>query len=66
MATRIAAGAICDEPHLSVKTVEPIVGTIFQKLELNADPASNRRVLAVLAYLRARPDDPSATLITPW
>ncbi len=52
--------AICDELHLSIKTVEPIVGTIFDKLELHADPGSNRRVLAVLAYLRARSDSPAA------
>lgn len=49
--------AICDELHLSVKTVEPIIGAIFDKLELHADPGTNRRVLAVLAYLRARSDD---------
>ena len=44
--------AICDELHLSSKTVEPIVSTIFTKLGLHADAASNRRVLAVLAYVR--------------
>jgi DNA-binding CsgD family transcriptional regulator len=44
--------AICDELHLSIKTVEPVVSTIFAKLQLHADAASNRRVLAVLAYLR--------------
>jgi DNA-binding CsgD family transcriptional regulator len=44
--------AIGQELHLSVKTVEPIVGTIFTKLGLHHDAASNRRVLAVLAYLR--------------
>jgi DNA-binding CsgD family transcriptional regulator len=44
--------AICDELHLSIKTVEPIVSTIFTKLGLHSDAANNRRVLAVLAYLR--------------
>jgi DNA-binding CsgD family transcriptional regulator len=54
MARGLTNRAICDELHLSVKTVEPIVGTIFAKLELHADPGTNRRVLAVLAYLHAR------------
>jgi DNA-binding CsgD family transcriptional regulator len=45
--------AICEELHLSIKTVEPVVSTIFTKLGLHADAASNRRVLAVLSYLRA-------------
>jgi DNA-binding CsgD family transcriptional regulator len=53
MARGLSNRAICDELHLSIKTVEPIVGTIFQKLELHADPGSNRRVLAALAYHRA-------------
>ncbi|HEX7353693.1 MAG TPA: LuxR C-terminal-related transcriptional regulator [Mycobacteriales bacterium] len=44
--------AICRELHLSIKTVEPIVGAIFDKLELHADAATNRRVLAALAYSR--------------
>ena len=35
------------------RTVEPIVNGIFTKLELHTDAASNRRVLAVLAFLRA-------------
>ena len=45
--------AICDELHLSVKTVEPVVGSIFTKLGLHADSASNRRVLAALEYVRS-------------
>lgn len=54
MARGLTNRAICDELHLSIKTVEPIVGTIFAKLDLHAGPESNRRVLAVLAYQRAQ------------
>jgi DNA-binding CsgD family transcriptional regulator len=52
MARGRSNAAICQELHLSIKTVEPVVSTIFTKLELHADAGSNRRVLAVLAYLR--------------
>ena len=52
MARGFSNRAICDELFLSVKTVEPIVGAIFAKLDLRPNTASNRRVLAVLAYLR--------------
>jgi DNA-binding CsgD family transcriptional regulator len=54
MARGLSNAAICQELHLSVKTVEPVVGTIFTKLQLQPDADSNRRVLAVLAYLRTR------------
>jgi DNA-binding CsgD family transcriptional regulator len=53
MARGLSNVAICNELHLSIKTVEPVVSTIFIKLGLHADSASNRRVLAVLAYLRS-------------
>lgn len=49
----LSNAAICAELHLSIKTIEPVVSTIFTKLGLHADSASNRRVLAVLAYLRS-------------
>ncbi len=52
MARGRSNAAICDELHLSIKTVEPVVSAIFIKLGLPADTANNRRVLAVLAYLR--------------
>ncbi len=38
---------------LSPKTVEGVVGRVFHKLGLADSPDDNRRVLAVLAYLRA-------------
>ena len=53
LARGLSNAAICAELHLSIKTVEPIVSTVFTKLGLHADAGSNRRVLAALAYLRA-------------
>ena len=55
MSRGLSNAAICSELHLSIKTVEPVVSTIFTKLGLHADSASNRRVLAVLAYLQNAP-----------
>jgi DNA-binding CsgD family transcriptional regulator len=52
MARGRSNAAICAELHLSIKTVEPLVSSIFTKLGLHADAANNRRVLAVLAYLQ--------------
>lgn len=52
MARGLSNRAICEELHLSVKTVEPAVSSIFGKLGLPVDRATNRRVLAVVAYLR--------------
>jgi DNA-binding CsgD family transcriptional regulator len=53
MARGLSNAAICQELHLSIKTVEPIISAIFTKLGLDPDSANNRRVLAVLAFLRA-------------
>lgn len=53
LARGFSNAAICRELHLSVKTVEPVVSTIFTKLGLHPDAGSNRRVLAALAYLRS-------------
>lgn len=50
MARGLSNAAICRELHLSVKTVEPLVGSVFAKLGLPQDSSTNRRVLAVLAY----------------
>lgn len=52
MARGLSNAAISRELHLSIKTVEPAVSAIFAKLDLGQNAASNRRVLAVLAYLR--------------
>jgi DNA-binding NarL/FixJ family response regulator len=44
--------AICQRLHLSPKTVEAYVRSVFTKLELHQGNDDNRRVLAVLAFLR--------------
>ena len=53
MAQGLTNAALCSELHLSPKTVEGHVRSIFTKLDLDADERSNRRVLAVLRFLRA-------------
>jgi DNA-binding CsgD family transcriptional regulator len=62
MAQGLANTAIADRLHLSIKTVEPAISSIFRKLGLPDDPESNRRVLAVAEYwARAHaPDAPTA------
>ncbi|MBV9820595.1 MAG: helix-turn-helix transcriptional regulator, partial [Actinobacteria bacterium] len=52
MAQGFSNRAIAERLHLSIKTVEPIVSSIFTKLRLPADATTNRRVLAVLALLQ--------------
>jgi DNA-binding CsgD family transcriptional regulator len=52
MAQGLSNQAIADRLHLSIKTVEPLVSSIFVKLDLPPDSASNRRVLAVLTLLK--------------
>jgi len=48
--------AVGERLHIATKTVETHVNAIFSKLALEPAEDDNRRVLAVLAYLRARPD----------
>ena len=45
--------AIGERMFLSPKTVEAHISQIFMKLDLGPGPGQHRRVLAVLAYLRA-------------
>jgi DNA-binding NarL/FixJ family response regulator len=52
MARGLSNAALGDELHLSAKTVEGHVRNIFTKLDLAPDDRENRRVLAVLSFLR--------------
>jgi DNA-binding NarL/FixJ family response regulator len=53
MAEGRSNAAIATSLHLSEKTVEGHVGSIFSKLELEPAAEDHRRVLAVLTYLKA-------------
>ncbi|TML27019.1 MAG: response regulator transcription factor [Actinobacteria bacterium] len=53
MAEGRSNAGICSKLFLSPKTVETHVSSIFNKLRLAQAPDDHRRVLAVLAYLRA-------------
>lgn len=52
MAQGLSNVALSSELHLSVKTIEAHVRSIFTKLGLQLHERENRRVLAVLAFLR--------------
>lgn len=52
MAQGLSNQAIADRLFLSIKTVEPVVSSIFAKLDLPTDSENNKRVLAVLAFVR--------------
>jgi DNA-binding CsgD family transcriptional regulator len=51
MAQGLSNQAICGRLHLSIKTVEPLIGSIFLKLDLPSDGNANKRVQAVVRYL---------------
>ena len=53
MAEGLSNRGICEKLFLSPKTVETHVNSIFGKLGLLPAPDDHRRVLAVLAFLRA-------------
>ena len=54
MAQGMSNAALADALHLSSKTIEYYVSSIFTKLGLAPDAREHRRVLAVLTFLRAR------------
>jgi DNA-binding NarL/FixJ family response regulator len=53
MAQGLSNRGICEKLVISPKTVETHVNAIFSKLDLLPAPEEHRRVLAVLAFLRA-------------
>ena len=53
MAEGLSNRGICERLFLSPKTIETHVNSIFTKLRLMPAPDDHRRVLAVLAFLRA-------------
>lgn len=53
MAQGCSNSAICASMHLSAKTVEGYIASIFTKLGLEPAPDRHRRVLAVLRYVEA-------------
>jgi len=53
MAEGLSNRGICERLVLSPKTIETHVNSIFMKLNLAPAPDDHRRVLAVLAFLRA-------------
>lgn len=52
MAEGLSNSAICERLFISPKTIERHIGSIFTKLDLPPTAEGNRRVVAVLRYLR--------------
>lgn len=49
------SGAIATQHVVNARTVESHVGSIFTKLDLPPESATNRRVKAVLAFIASSP-----------
>jgi DNA-binding NarL/FixJ family response regulator/class 3 adenylate cyclase len=58
VAEGLSNGAIAERLVVTERTVEAHTKQIFEKLGLESDPTSNRRVLAVLTFLRSAAPDP--------
>jgi DNA-binding NarL/FixJ family response regulator len=54
LAEGMSNAGIAAELHVALKTVESYVAAVFSKLGLPQSPDNNRRVLAVLTWLRTR------------
>jgi DNA-binding NarL/FixJ family response regulator len=54
LAQGLANQAIADHEHLALRSVEKVIASIFDKLDLPADTSAHRRVLAVLRHLNTR------------
>jgi DNA-binding NarL/FixJ family response regulator len=61
MAEGRSNAAIADRLGIGERTVESLCAQLFRKLDLEPDPDVNRRVLAVLAFLR--PGHPRASTV---
>jgi DNA-binding NarL/FixJ family response regulator len=57
MAQGLSNAAICDRLFISPKTIERHISSLFTKLELPPSVEENRRVVAVLHYLRGDRDN---------
>jgi DNA-binding NarL/FixJ family response regulator len=53
--------AIATRLVITERTVETHIRSVFQKLDIHESPLNNRRVLAVLAHLRSRQQQPRDT-----
>jgi DNA-binding NarL/FixJ family response regulator len=58
MAEGISNRGIAETLHLSQSSVEKYVTSVFTKLRLDAEPAYDRRIMAVLTLLRDAPAEP--------
>ena len=52
MAEGASNRAVAERMHITERTVEGHVGRIFAELGIQEDPSANRRIVAVLRYLR--------------
>ena len=52
MADGLSNAAIAEQLHISLKTVEAHSGALFAKLGVDGSPSGNRRVLAVVTWMR--------------